>query len=289
VVIAIIAILAAMLLPALTRAKEKAKRVSCTNNMKQMATGQQMFAEDSDSGDNFFIPPEAPRGSMTGNLVDNNLNNLNGGHTEYDPTKNGQASDDLNWLYQLVDNKGGGSEPSYVKSLNSFVCPATFNQVDPSFTLTINPENSTAVFKILRDLANKAKDRTSTDGPSPFGGHSYEVFGWWHVYNWQTSIPGFPDIPGFPRKTLHTLQTYQNRNYTQGAVAGAANVFTIMDRLETHGKYNENAPNPEDGHGKDGANAAFCDGHAEFVGANRWEGVYKLSEDDPIATDGVVK
>jgi len=46
VVIAIIAILAAMLLPALARAKEKARRVTCLNNLKQVALGALMVAGD---------------------------------------------------------------------------------------------------------------------------------------------------------------------------------------------------------------------------------------------------
>jgi prepilin-type N-terminal cleavage/methylation domain-containing protein len=47
VVMAIIAILAALLLPALNSAKGKAKRTACVNNLRQINLGTRMYADDS--------------------------------------------------------------------------------------------------------------------------------------------------------------------------------------------------------------------------------------------------
>lgn len=46
VVIAIIAILAAMLLPALAKARQKARSVSCVNNQKQLTLSMGMYMQD---------------------------------------------------------------------------------------------------------------------------------------------------------------------------------------------------------------------------------------------------
>src|SRR5690242_17964083 len=58
VIIAIIAILAAMLFPALNSARDTAKKAACLNNIRQWGTAITLFA-----GDNNGLYPEVPKGS----------------------------------------------------------------------------------------------------------------------------------------------------------------------------------------------------------------------------------
>jgi prepilin-type N-terminal cleavage/methylation domain-containing protein/prepilin-type processing-associated H-X9-DG protein len=65
VVIAVIAILAALLLPALGKAKGRAQRIACQNNLKQLQLGWLMYLHDNDDA----LAPNKDDDDGTGNWV----------------------------------------------------------------------------------------------------------------------------------------------------------------------------------------------------------------------------
>ncbi len=101
VVIAIIAILAAMLLPALSKAKAKAKTITCVSNNKQIAMAMFMYAND--CGDR--LPP---------------INE--GGWAGFTP----------NWWFVILDK--GKYVPSTTQSNNVWRCP-TVKDTDLSYSV----------------------------------------------------------------------------------------------------------------------------------------------------------
>src|SRR5262245_3166867 len=86
VVIAIIAILAALLLPALSRAKENAQAIKCASNLRQLATAVHLFVPESEDK----LPGVWE--SSVGGGNDSGLNGWMffrnvGGPTRFDPTR----------------------------------------------------------------------------------------------------------------------------------------------------------------------------------------------------------
>lgn len=165
--------------------------------------------------------------------------------------------------------------PTYVANLNVFICPSSENEIRSDQFVT-NPLTGQ---KELYDLTGYAGSITNA-------GTSYELFGF---MNHTPDTPNYTDVKMLGgrlkvrgvKKTLSSIQSYRHMYDTfglKGTVPGPSAIWLIPDGDEPPGR--QNFPDPNNNHGDEGSNVAFCDGHVEWIPTKRYLYRYELSQDE---------
>ncbi len=193
VVIAIIAILASMLLPALSAAKSKARQIKCLSNLRQFGIGIQMYADDY----NGYLPK----------TMDSHQN-----------TNDAWIRLTLPYMGQVDEIRACPSDPERIERMELSGTSYIFNDFlatptggvsgDKRIRNNVNSLNQPSGTSVLYEIAD-------TYGPDIFADHAHARAGW----NWSMMIQDIqPDRHTLGQPSRDKLKGGANFLYMDGHV-----------------------------------------------------------------------